>query len=227
MTKPVKKSFKTWYKGHDKTYIKRKALGYAGWDDDKGTKANIDRFLNAFSHPIVSKNSSILELGCGAGDITIALAENNYSVTGVDISETAISWAKEKAEKAGMNINFMIGNVLDLSCFSDNQFDIVLDSHCLHCIIGDDRKMFLKEAKRVLKKGGLFITGTMCGDFYAINDYENRLVVVREIATRYIGEPDSIIDEINNSGLLVHDYEIFEKENNEDCDELFVWALKE
>ncbi len=219
-------SYKTWYEGHDQAYKKRKASGYTGWDNSDGTVSNISNFLDAFANPHVPKSGLVLELGCGAGDISIALARLGYSLTGIDISETAISWAKDKAETSGLQIDFKTCNVLDISLFADNYFDIVLDSHCFHCIIGDDRQKFLKEARRVLKKDGLFISGTMCGDFDAVNDAENRLIIVQGIATRYIGKPEAIIGEIMTAGFSVYDSKILEKKNNNDCDELFVWAVK-
>lgn len=199
-------------------------MGYTGWDNSEGTAKNITQFLNAFSHPQVPRSSKVLELGCGAGELTIALAKHYYTMTGVDISETAISWANEKAKESGMHIDFNICNVLDLSLFADDHFDIVLDSHCFHCIIGGDRQKFLSEAKRVLKKGGLFISGTMCGDFKAITDAENRLIIAQGFAARYIGAAESILGEIAAAGFLIFDSKILTKENDDDCDELFVWA---
>ncbi|HQJ61380.1 MAG TPA: hypothetical protein PKV35_10305, partial [bacterium] len=77
-------SYKTWYEGHDQAYKKRKASGYTGWDNSDGTVSNISNFLDAFANPHVPKSGLVLELGCGAGDISIALARLGYSLTGID-----------------------------------------------------------------------------------------------------------------------------------------------
>ncbi len=59
------------------------------------------------------KNPKIVDLGTGSGCIAIALKKNlNCSVTGVDISESAIELAKLNAEKNHVEINFKINNML-------------------------------------------------------------------------------------------------------------------
>ena len=54
-----------------------------------------------------------------------------------------------------MAAHFQTGNVLNLTWHASNSFDIVLDGHCFHCIIGPDRAQFLREAFRVLKPAGV------------------------------------------------------------------------
>ncbi len=59
------------------------------------------------------KNPKIVDLGTGSGCIAIALKKNlNCSVTGVDISESAIELAKLNAEKNHVEINFKINDML-------------------------------------------------------------------------------------------------------------------
>ncbi len=226
--------FKTFYEGHDEAYKKRKAAGRIGWDTAEGTSENLKIFASAFQNPLVPKNGKVLELGCGAGDISIMLGEIGYKISGIDISETAIVWAKEKAAAKNIEADFRVGNVLDLSEFEEQSFDIVLDGHCLHCIIGEDRKKFLSEAFRVLKNGGLFITGTMCNEWTktpieGISEYfdeKTRCLISRNIATRYIGKDADIIEEIKQYGFEVVDTKLIPKKSDDDCDELFVWAMK-
>jgi len=154
---------KTWYIGHDKAYQKRKAEGYEGWDTSKQgydiAKAELDRIIGYGRAPKVGK---LLELGCGAGNITTWLAEKGYEAYGVDIAPTAVTWAREKAQEQDTDVQFILGSVLDLSTFTDDYFDFVLDGHCLHCIIGDDRRLLFSSARRVLRPGGYFLVNTMC-----------------------------------------------------------------
>jgi ubiquinone/menaquinone biosynthesis C-methylase UbiE len=69
----------------------------------------------------------------------------------MDISPTAIQWAIEKAGQRGLVARFQEGDVRDLSRYASDTFEVVLDGHCFHCIIGDDRAHFMSEAFRVLK----------------------------------------------------------------------------
>lgn len=102
------------------------------------------------------KTGKVLEIGCGAGDVSLLFAERGFQVSGIDISATAIEWAKEKASNARLKANFEVGDVTNLGRWEDGTFDIVVDGHCLHCIIGDDRSEVLKETYRVLKPNGIF-----------------------------------------------------------------------
>ncbi|ABW28906.1 methyltransferase, putative [Acaryochloris marina MBIC11017] len=97
----------------------------------------------------------MLELGCGAGNLGIAFAQIGYTVAGVDIAPTAISWAVENAAKAKVKVNFLYGDVLTLTEIEDASFDIAVDGRCYHCIIGKDRTQFLHTAHRILKPNGI------------------------------------------------------------------------
>ncbi|MCK5760888.1 MAG: class I SAM-dependent methyltransferase, partial [Candidatus Delongbacteria bacterium] len=151
---------------------------------------------------------------------------------GVDISQTAIEWAKEKAVEQNSNADFRVGSVLDLKDYPDNFFDFVFDAHCFHCIIGKDRKLFLESALRVLKPGGFFLSNTMCGEFILeegseknyVYDPESRCLVTKGFAQRYIGLPNDIIKEIKDAGFKILDTNV----NTDDIqDMLRVHATKE
>ncbi len=54
----------------------------------------------------------------------------------------------------------MVGNCLALELPAAS-FDLAVDNHVLHCIVGADRARFLREVARVLRPGGLFFSDTM------------------------------------------------------------------
>ncbi len=223
---------KTNYGGHEGAYKKRKAKGIAGWDTAEGVQETIALFTKVFQAEYVPKSGKLLELGCGAGDTALWLAEGGYDVYGVDIAPTAIAWAQEKAEKRNLKVDFQVGNVLELQNYTDDFFDFVLDGHCFHCIIGGDRKLFLESANRILKPGGFFHVNTMCGEVTSDElkkDFEpkSRCHIHKGIASRYIGLAEDIIDEIRNAGFNILHWEIeLRKEGIPDQDTLLVNAIK-
>ena len=109
------------------------------------------------------ESATLLELGCGAGDLSLLLSEKGFQTYGIDISPTAIAWAEENREEQNLRADFRVGNVLDLP-YEDGFFDVIIDALCLHCIIGEDRIAFLKNVHRVLKSQGLFIVMSKCGE---------------------------------------------------------------
>jgi SAM-dependent methyltransferase len=71
-----------------------------------------------------------LDLGCGEGVYSVWLAQQGYSVIGVDFVPAALAAARARAERAGVDVDFRDGDVADFS--SPAPFDVVLDSGCLH-----------------------------------------------------------------------------------------------
>jgi len=153
-----------------------------------------------------------LELGCGAANLSVYYGEKGYEIYGIDISETAIDWAKERFHKAGLTGEFVLGNVVELA-YEDNFFDVMVDAHCLHCIIDEDRAIFLSNVKRTLKENGIFIVMTMCGDPTdpdVIKDFDenSRNQIKNGIAGRHFGTVESILEEVKTAGFKVLDYKV-------------------
>ena len=101
------------------------------------------------------KGKRVLELGCGGAQAGIAFAKKGAKVTGVDISEKQIKFAKHLAQKNNTNIDFYQGDISELKMIKSSSQDIVFSAWAFE-YIGDLRKCF-KEANRVLKKQGIFI----------------------------------------------------------------------
>ncbi len=202
------KEIKTHYIGHDGAYRYRKAKGEPGWASEEDNLKFEKVIEDSLKTACVPKGGKVLELGCGAGDMTLVLAAKGYETYGIDISPTAIEWSKEKASERNLRADFRVGSVLDLSYFPDNYFDYILDGHCLHCIIGKDRKKLLSETLRVLKPGGIFFSETMCGEIrdpevLKLFDPESRCMIRDGVAGRYIGAAEDIIAEVKKAGFKI------------------------
>lgn len=132
-----------------------KALIKLGWDDYART-TRVERsivseytILRLFSE-IISKKGHILDVGCGSGKpITHFLAEEGFSVDGLDISP-------RQAEKAKQNLPTSRIFVADMSDhkFPENTYDAVI---CLHVLEHNERIFHAKLLKKIysaLKPGG-------------------------------------------------------------------------
>ncbi len=223
---------KTNYIAHDETYKRRKAEGRPGWSDSETLAENLATLEEILQASYVPRNGKLLELGCGAGDLALWFAGKRYDAHGVDIAPTAIAWAQEKAKERNLEADFRVGNVLDLRDFADDYFEFVLDGHCFHCIIGDDRSLFLTSARRVLKPGGVFQVETMCGDpgnrdkeLRKHFEPKSRCVIFDGVATRYLGLAEDILTEIKEAGFRILDWRVRpRRDKGNDIDTLLVSA---
>ncbi|WP_176721931.1 class I SAM-dependent methyltransferase [Bradyrhizobium sp. LMTR 3] len=121
----------------------------------------LDRLEREF---LPSPPARILELGCGNGmSWSLLMAGKGYEVHGVDISETAIVWAKEQFAERVLCGAFREGDVCEMPFIPDASLDIVMDGSCLHCLIERDRTRCLQEVHRILRPDGVFVVSTMCG----------------------------------------------------------------
>lgn len=201
------------YQIHEKMYQDLRSSGASGW----GGKSFEER-MSSWSktiqelgaNPLFPKApAKVLELGSGAGDVSLQFAEIGYRVTGLEISDTAVSWANEKAISKKISANFIQGNVCDLSRFEDNSFDAIVDGNCFHCIIGKDRMTLLNEVRRVLIPDGIFYVSTMIGDpkdKTITFDQATRCQLQNGIPYRYMGTQIQLLDEITTAGFQIEQF---------------------
>ena len=71
-----------------------------------------------------NKNLKILDVGCGTGRHSIELTKRDYSVTGIDLSDSQLALAREKAKNENLNIDFQKYDARNLP-FS-NEFDVAI-----------------------------------------------------------------------------------------------------
>ncbi len=75
------------------------------------------------------KGKKILHLQCHFGQDSISLSKMGAHVTGIDLSEIAINYAQELANKMDVNIQFICCNIYDLPLYLDEKFDLIFTSY--------------------------------------------------------------------------------------------------
>ncbi len=116
------------------------------------------KILETTIKSILKKGSSVIELGCGAGNYVIHFAKMGYTITGVDISENAIAIAKRSAASAGVDCRFLAADVLgDIEELKET-FDAAYDWEVLHHVFPEDREKYVRNVQRLLKGQGWYLS---------------------------------------------------------------------
>ena len=83
----------------------------------------------------ITKDDTVLDLGCGEGTITRKIAKRAKSITGIDKSELMLEELNKKANEENLsNIKTIQKDIKDLSYENIGNYDIVLASRCLNGI---------------------------------------------------------------------------------------------
>ena len=136
----------------------------------QGTRGECD-FIEKEIH--CDKSLRILDVGCGTGRHAIELTQRGYRVTGVDLAESQLGRAREKARDQHLCIEFLRHDARNLPFHAE--FDVVL----MLCeggfpLMETDEMNFeiLKNVTRALKDSGTFIFTTLNGLFPLFNNVE-------------------------------------------------------
>lgn len=99
----------------------------------------------------------LLELACGTGIQSVRFAQAGFDVTGLDLSQDMLTIAEKRAQSAKKKIDFIQGNMLDLS--QVGQFDFVTCYSDSICYMQDEPEVgdVFKEVYDVLADDGIFI----------------------------------------------------------------------
>lgn len=118
----------------------------------------------------IGKDKAVLDIGCGAGMLTNALAKEGHEVFGIDLSENSLKVAQKK--DATGKVKYAKANAYALP-YENESFDVVCAMDILEHV--EEPSLLIQEAARVLKPDGLFFFHTFNRNFLSY------LVVIKGI----------------------------------------------
>jgi SAM-dependent methyltransferase len=97
---------------------------------------------------------AVLDAGCGTGENALHIALLGPSVLGVDVAETALAIAREKANNRGIKVEFAVVDAFQLERLG-RSFQTVLDCGLFHTLDGDERPAYVASLASVTEHGGI------------------------------------------------------------------------
>lgn len=150
---------KQWYEELFANY----ALKYDRESFVQGTMGECDLIEREIDY---NKATQILDIGCGTGRHSIELATRGYNVTGIDLSESQLNRAKEKASARNLSINFERQDARKLTFFAEFDLVIMLCEGAFPLMETDEMNwQILRNASNALKAKGKLIFTTLNGLF--------------------------------------------------------------
>lgn len=142
---------------------------------------HLSRYMSVMN---IVKDKIVLDVACGTGYGSQMIAHQAQSVLGVDRSPEAVEYAR--AHYPEKNLTYAVDNAMQLS-LEDNSFDVVISLETIEHLVEPEE--FIKEVKRVLRPGGIFVVSTPNDDeFMDDNEYhvhEFQFSELKDLIGRY------------------------------------------
>ena len=134
--------------------------------------------------------AAILDIGAGTGRYSVALAQEGYDVTAVELVKYNLGILKSK----NSSVKAYQGNALNLKRFADESFDmILLFGPMYHLYTEKDKQKALAEAKRVTKPNGIILVA------YCMNEYCVLTYAFKEGHIRECLQKDRLTEDFHSS----------------------------
>ena len=146
------------------------------------------RYMQKYLRP----EAKVLEIGAGTGRYSLALADQGYDVTAVELVDHNLDILRSNIKKS-MQIQAFQGDALDLSMLEDTSFDMTLVlGPMYHLFTETDKLRALSEAIRVTKPGGILMVAYCISDA-SIIEYGFRGGHLRELVDEGLLNTDTFV----------------------------------
>jgi 2-polyprenyl-3-methyl-5-hydroxy-6-metoxy-1,4-benzoquinol methylase len=172
------------------------------YDDEVFTRGTIGECDFIEKEAGFNKSLKILDIGCGTGRHSIELARRGYHITGIDLSESLLARAREKAKVHNLAVDFQKQDARKLPFSKEFDLAIMICEGAFPLMETDEMNFqILENAARALKDDGKLIFTTLNGLFPLFHS-------VKEFHARESDEGNATYDNNSFDLMTFRDYNI-------------------
>jgi cyclopropane fatty-acyl-phospholipid synthase-like methyltransferase len=149
---------------YTESYFLNEATGHSEFSNfNGGYDQLIDKFRFVLKKLELSPSESLLDIGCGRGELVIYHALQGGNAIGVDFSEDAIRLAEEKAKELGSPCRFITSPFQDIP--EIEVYDRIVSLDFIEHISAGEAGIFMRKCHKLLKYGGRLLIFTYPNTF--------------------------------------------------------------
>jgi len=159
-----------YYPQHVEGYQRVKAEGKVAWGEIHAGVGFEDFAARGFLEAVLptlrfdAPEPTVLNYGCGTGPDACFLAEHGFRVDAIDLISTAIEIAQQQAAARGLDVQYAVQDICELP-HEGKQYDMIVDSYCLQCLVFDaERQRVFSAVRARLKPSGYYLISTAIMD---------------------------------------------------------------
>lgn len=159
------------------------------------------------------EGKSVCDFGCGPGLYATRFAKTGAEVTGIDLSERSIKYARNNGKNENLEIEYILGNYLNF--YTEKRFDLITMIYCDFSVLSpEQRSELLKRFRTFLKPGGSLLLDVSSTELYKSSEEKHDYEYSKEDG---FWAPDEYfafqnIFKYESENLVLHKYTIFEKD---------------
>jgi 2-polyprenyl-3-methyl-5-hydroxy-6-metoxy-1,4-benzoquinol methylase len=108
--------------------------------------------------PSRKHTATIFDLGCGSGNLLMALAKDGYNVYGIDVSQASIAQAKQDLSRFAISDHVEHGDFLDYD--PPAKFDVIVMDNVIEHLVPDETPDILAKCYEMLAQDGYLVVLT-------------------------------------------------------------------
>ena len=174
------------------------------YDFAQKRNVNYDKWINTVKD-YVDKDSFVIELAGGTGEISVRIVNKVKKVICTDISEKMLKVARKKANNIS-NISFEVCDIYSMG-FANNTFDILIASQVLHLL--DNPKKAISEIVRVTKNK-IILPVCLLKDIKGFAKLQVSIWKLLGFKPKYTFDKEGYIEFLENYGLKIIEYTVVE-----------------